>query len=117
LAVENLMRTGDDGRMQPLLAQSWTRSADGRVVTVKLRPHVKFHDGSPMTPEAVAALLPTALQGLLGPEFTDVEYVRPVGTDSIAIGFPDASPFLFEALEVPIQKPGSVLTGTGPFAV
>jgi ABC-type transport system substrate-binding protein len=117
LAVENLMRTGDDGRMQPLLAQSWTRSADGRVVTVKLRPHVKFHDGSPMDPETVAALLPTALQGLLGPVFKDVGYVRPVGSDSIAIGFPEASPFLIEALEAPVQKPGPGITGTGPFAV
>src|SRR3954451_17670051 len=37
----------------PQLALSHETSADGKEVTIKLRPNVKFHDGEPMDAEAV----------------------------------------------------------------
>ncbi len=37
----------------PQLALSHETSEDGKVVTIKLRPNVKFHDGEPMDAEAV----------------------------------------------------------------
>lgn len=40
-------------RFTPLLAESWEKSDDGLVWTFKLRPDVKFHDGEPLTAEAV----------------------------------------------------------------
>jgi peptide/nickel transport system substrate-binding protein len=37
----------------PGLAQSWDIARDGLTYTFKLRPNVKFHDGTPLTAEAV----------------------------------------------------------------
>lgn len=111
LSIENLARTGEDGRMLPWLAKSWTRSNDGRTLTIKLRSDVKFHDGSPLDAAAVASVLPGQLRAS-GPSL-DLDYVKAVGTDSVQIALRESSPFLTELLEVPIQKPGGA--ATGPF--
>ncbi len=39
--------------VEPALAESWTISEDGAVYTFTLRSGVTFHDGSPLTAEAV----------------------------------------------------------------
>jgi 4-phytase/acid phosphatase/peptide/nickel transport system substrate-binding protein len=43
------------GKPQPKLALSWTHSADFKTWTFKLRPGVKFHDGTPFNAEAYKA--------------------------------------------------------------
>jgi peptide/nickel transport system substrate-binding protein len=40
-------------KIVPGLAQSWDIARDGLTYTFKLRPNVKFHDGTPLTAEAV----------------------------------------------------------------
>jgi peptide/nickel transport system substrate-binding protein len=42
-----------DHTVGPWLAESWTISADRRAYTFKLRPDVKFHDGTPFNATAV----------------------------------------------------------------
>ncbi len=39
--------------VEPWLAESWTRAADGLHYTIKLRPGVKFSDGHPLTSDDV----------------------------------------------------------------
>lgn len=51
----------------PLLATSWTVSADGKVYTFKLRRGVKFTDGAPFNAQAVKFSFDRALK-LKGPE-------------------------------------------------
>jgi peptide/nickel transport system substrate-binding protein len=54
LLFETLTTLDNDGKAKPKLAQSWTSSDDFKVWTFKLRPDVKFHDGTPFNAQAVA---------------------------------------------------------------
>ena len=54
LIFDTLTWIDDDGAAQPRLAESWTHSDDYKVWTFKLRPGVKFHDGTPFNAQAVA---------------------------------------------------------------
>jgi peptide/nickel transport system substrate-binding protein len=44
---------GDPARVVPHLATSWSMAPDGREYTFNLDPAARFHDGSPVTAEAV----------------------------------------------------------------
>lgn len=48
-----LVKLADPGTPVPALAESWTISDDGTVYTFKLRPDLKFSNGSPLTAEEV----------------------------------------------------------------
>ena len=43
--LEGLTKINMDGKITPLLAESWSIDPDGKVYTFKLRKGVKFHDG------------------------------------------------------------------------
>ncbi|MEW5991064.1 MAG: ABC transporter substrate-binding protein [Chloroflexota bacterium] len=60
---ETLVRAGFDGSVEPLLATEWQRTGD-TTWEFTLREDVSFHDGTPVTAEAVAA----SLNYLLGVE-------------------------------------------------
>jgi peptide/nickel transport system substrate-binding protein len=115
LTQENLARTAEDGRMQPLVAEGWTTGKGGRSLLVKIRPKVTFHDGYPLDAEALAKILPDSLKNFMGPVFSDVEEISAVGKDTVEIVFRQASPFNVETLETPIQRAGTPPLGTGPY--
>src|SRR5690348_14756604 len=73
LSVEGLARVGEDGRPEPTLAESWTSANNGRSYLVRLKSGVKFHDGTPLTPEIVAQVLPVSMRQTFGPIADDVE--------------------------------------------
>ncbi len=52
---ETLTYLDDNGEAQPKLALSWDPSEDFKMWTFKLRPGVKFHDGTPFNAAAVKA--------------------------------------------------------------
>jgi 4-phytase/acid phosphatase/peptide/nickel transport system substrate-binding protein len=54
LFYETLMRLDDKGGLLPALALSMTPNEDGSIWVAKLRPGVRFHDGSPFTAQSVA---------------------------------------------------------------
>jgi peptide/nickel transport system substrate-binding protein len=54
LILEQLTSLDENGKPRPELALSWSHSDDYKVWTFKLRPDVKFHDGTPFNAQAVA---------------------------------------------------------------
>ncbi|MGZ5871256.1 MAG: ABC transporter substrate-binding protein [Bradyrhizobium sp.] len=52
---DTLVALDDKGEVQPKLALSWTHADDFKTWTFKLRPGVKFQDGTPFNAEAVKA--------------------------------------------------------------
>lgn len=115
LTGEGLIRVGEDGRVEPALAEGWDLSADSLVMNVRLRSSATFHDGSPVTADAVVTILNSVLPQFMGPAFEDVDRVTSRGANRIEIGFRKRSPFLLEALEAQIRKPQGPRAGTGPF--
>jgi peptide/nickel transport system substrate-binding protein len=55
LIFDTLTYLDDKGEPQPKLALSWSHSDDFKTWTYRLRPGVKFHDGTPFNAEAVKA--------------------------------------------------------------
>src|SRR5215813_5655872 len=49
---DKLFDIDQDLNVVPQLALSYSTAADGKTVTIKLRPGVKFHDGEPFNAEA-----------------------------------------------------------------
>jgi peptide/nickel transport system substrate-binding protein len=47
--LEGLTKINMDGKITPLLAESWTIDPDGKVYTFKLKKGVRFHDGEPFS--------------------------------------------------------------------
>ncbi|MBW1946924.1 MAG: ABC transporter substrate-binding protein [Deltaproteobacteria bacterium] len=83
--MEALTTVDRHGRIVGQLAESWSVAEDKLTWTFILRKGVKFHDGSLLTPEAVAVNLNRSIEkkGVLSR--TPVTRVKPVGKDQVRI--------------------------------
>src|SRR2546427_696346 len=54
LLLETLVGLDENGKAKPKLALSWSSADEFKTWTFKLRPDVKFHDGTPFNAAAVA---------------------------------------------------------------
>ncbi len=59
----------DVSKLQGLVAESWSVSDDGKVVTFKIRPGITFHSGNPLTAKDVAFSLQRVVKLNLSPGF------------------------------------------------
>jgi peptide/nickel transport system substrate-binding protein len=85
---DKLFDIDDKLNLVPQLALSHETSADGKTVTIKLRPGVKFHDGEPMDAEAVKASLERhmTMQGSFRkPELAAVDKVEVVDASTVRL--------------------------------
>ena len=114
---EGLLRVNQEGRLGPWLVDSWQTSPDGLNTTLRLRPNITFHDGTPLDAATVVKSLQEALPKTLGPVFDDVASISTSGANEIAIRFKRPSPFVLESfIDVFIQKSGATPPiGVGPF--
>jgi peptide/nickel transport system substrate-binding protein len=125
---EGLTRYNPDGSVAPALAESWEISDDGTVYTFKLRPGVKFHDGTDFTADDVKFSLDRAraadstnAQKALFAGIADVTVVDPL-TVKVTLSAPNGG-FLTnlawgDAVIVAPESAANLATapvGTGPF--
>lgn len=88
LVYETLVRRDEEGRITGALAKSFETGPDGRTFRFTLREDAVFHDGSPVTPEAVCqhlrrwVLLP---EHAWLPAARFIESFRPAGPGAVEI--------------------------------
>lgn len=128
---DSLMKRGADGEVHPYLAKSLEPNEDLTEWTLRLRPDVSFHDGTPLDAEALKSNFDGQLKGetstLLG-TLSDVERMEVVDDLTVKYvltagnaAFPDlltgsaGMPFSPAAVKQHGADAGSNPVGTGPF--
>jgi peptide/nickel transport system substrate-binding protein len=140
---DTLIQPSDDGKgLQPGLASTWTTSPDGKTVTLKLRPNLKFADGSALGVSDVKWSLDRASKKGEGGEFqfllASIDNVETQGDDTVILHLKTPDPTILAALatfnagimpeKLVMAAPGSDLEakskafaehpiGSGPFYV
>ncbi|WP_439649064.1 ABC transporter substrate-binding protein [Herbidospora cretacea] len=133
--LDSLVTLDDKGGIGPWLATSWDISADGLTYTFKLRPDVKFTDGTPFDAEAVKVNLdhivdPKTKSQLAASAFGPYEKTTVVDPQTVEVKFKRPySPFLaalstaFFGIQSPKQLAlgpetlAKKVVGTGPFVI
>jgi peptide/nickel transport system substrate-binding protein len=112
LMFETLVILDDRGRLAPSLATAWQAAPANQRWQFSLRRGVKFHDGSPLTPEAAAAAIRTA----------NPDWGVSAAGDSIVIERDTSDPDLPARLallrnSITKRSESGTLIGTGPFHI
>ncbi|MBP2305808.1 ABC transporter substrate-binding protein [Azospirillum melinis] len=87
-----------EGRVRPLLAQSW-RAVDELTWEFKLRPGIRFHDGTPLTPDDIAftvervPAVPNS-PGSFVPYVRNIAAVEPIDATTFRIRTKTPNPYL-----------------------
>jgi peptide/nickel transport system substrate-binding protein len=108
---------------EPALAASWTMASNNRSLTLKLRPDLKFSDGTPLNAAAIVWNINWEKEAANGAHTAAVyQYVtaKAVNETTVRLRFTRAVPAIYAALaETPIVKPNAPTSGvaSGPFEV
>jgi len=95
-----LFAEGDKFDPKPQMVESWSKSADGLTWSFKLRPGLKFHDGSPVTSKDVVPSLKRWGVKIIGAQimFSRISDIVATGTDTFEIKFKEAFGPVLEVL-------------------
>jgi len=87
-AYDSLIALSPDGKLEPQLAESYSFKDGGKVLELKLRKNVVFHDGAPFNAEAVKANLDRAKnnpKSTLKADMTPVESVEVIDPSTVQL--------------------------------
>jgi peptide/nickel transport system substrate-binding protein len=118
---EGLVKPDTQGRLLPCAAESWTVEQGGLVYNFRLRPGVRFHDGSALNSNDVKFSLDTAAAaGFEG--FNRIEKVETEGENAVRVTLKSPDPEFLPYITVGIVKAGNTnreknINGTGPYRI
>lgn len=117
MVLEPLFTVTEDGQAVPVLAEGWTVTPDGKTTEVLLRQDVVFHDGTPLSAEAVADCVRRAAAGsVYAGRFYAVESVEAVDPRIVRFTTSKAYECFPLLLDIPITSGEEALPiGTGPY--
>lgn len=114
-----LVSLARDGRAEPALARRWEASDDGRTWRFTLPPGLSFHDGSPISAQAVARVVDDARAAPgptgLTPGLRDVTSLEAPTDEEFVVRLARPSSLLLEALALTPIVAGEDSRGAGPF--
>ena len=93
--MEPLLDLTQDGKLTPVLAESWSPSPDGKTWTFKLRKDVTFHDGTLFDAKSVAATVARAKSAAVSQHqfaFVDFEDPPVQVVDDYTVAFKSKTP-------------------------
>ncbi|MGH9496240.1 MAG: ABC transporter substrate-binding protein [Candidatus Sulfotelmatobacter sp.] len=110
LIFDTLVTMDDAERVRPVLAESW-QALGNQQWRFRIRRNVKFHDGTPLTAESVAASL----------RFANPSWKVTADADWVMIQGEFSEEQLLAELTLPrnavVKRDSGQLTGTGPFHI
>lgn len=133
MVFDTLFAQDSQGQPKPQMVESWTASPDGKAWTFKLRPGLKFNDGTPVTAEDCIASLQrwakkdTMGQALMaagaelaatGPDSFSLTLKQPFGLVLDALAKPSGMPpFIMpkRLAQTDANTPVTEMVGSGPF--
>jgi peptide/nickel transport system substrate-binding protein len=112
LMFERLVKTNDAGQPQPALAVSWQHDATFTRWLFQIRAGVKFHDGTPLSVDAVVASLETEDASRWNPSVagTAVVFEFKSPRPNLLVELATGRSFIFRAAQ-------DTVVGTGPFRI
>jgi ABC-type transport system substrate-binding protein len=111
LVYDGLVRLDAQGQLRPALALAWQHDPENKRWEFRLRPGVKFHDGSPLNGAAVAACLKMGTHVAVSGEGGTVVIQQETPA-------PDLPATLADARFVILRRGADgVTSGTGPFRI
>src|SRR5256714_1918202 len=112
LVYDGLAHFDQHGQLRPALALSWEHDPGCKRWEFRLRPGVKFHDGSPLNAAAVAASLAAHVMGSnVTASGDNVVFQMDMATPDLPVRLAD---FRHAVLR---RGPDGVSTGSGPFRI
>ena len=115
-------------QLEPALASSWKVSPDGRAITFKLRPDIKFSDGTPFSADDVAytfhQMMDPSVHSPTGDAFRSASgavTAKVANKDQVTITFPAlvaGMPRLFDSVAIMSAKsPNKEKAVLGPYVI
>ncbi len=130
LIYEPLLALDKDLKVGPNLADSWAWSDEGKTLTMKLHPGVKFHNGDVMTSEDVKftfeRILDEKTAAAARSSFTTIDTIQAPDANTVVFKLKSPNVALLAAMTNPnsgivskkvvsADDPAKVTVGTGPF--